>query len=73
MIEARRCAELLWWCMYSDDTHTLSNFTKKLTYSSQKIIKAASVKLFTINVEKMWKGLFLLRSKPEFRTIGHTY
>ena len=69
MIEARRCAEeLLGWCMNSDNTDALSNFTKKLTDSLEKVIKAASAKSFTINFEKMWKGLFLLQSKPEFRS-----
>ena len=68
-IETRRCAEeLLGWCLNSDNTDALSNFTKKLTDSLEKVIKAASTKLFTINFEKMWKGLFLLRSKPEFRS-----
>ena len=66
-IEARRCAEkLLQWCLNSENVDLLNEFTKKLTESLQNVIRAASTKSFNTNYEKIWRGFFLLPSKPEF-------
>lgn len=66
-IQARKSAEsLLKWCLKSENSNILNEFTKKLTESLQKVITLSATKSFSYNNNKIWRGFFLLRSAPDF-------